>query len=124
MWVLRCTIGEKVQTFGLIRFISVLKTMKRNNTPLSASIQLDDICRPINPSGKYEMPAITHPWLQGSFSIATIASALFHALLSLHKSFPGYNHLAKALFPLRSNVLVNSFNKTKSDNKQLIKYYS
>jgi len=87
--------------------------MKRNKNPLSASIQLDGICRPTNLSGNNALPASSHQWLQEPFSFAIIASALLHACSPLHQSFPGYDHQAKALFPLRNNVAVNSFNKVK-----------
>jgi hypothetical protein len=85
--------------------------MKRNEHPLSASIQLDGICHPTNPSGNNALLASSHQWLQEPISFAIIASALLHACSPLHKSFPGYDLLAKALFPLRSNVAANSFNK-------------
>jgi hypothetical protein len=75
--------------------------MKRNENPLSASIQLDVICRPTNPSGTNALLAASRQWLKESFSFAAIVSALFHVLLPLLQSFPGYDRQAKVLFTLR-----------------------
>jgi len=87
--------------------------MKRNENPLSASIQ-DAICRPTSPSGNSALLAASRQWLQELFPFATIASTLFHAFSPLHQSFPGYDRQVNALLLLRGNVPVNSFNKQKN----------
>jgi hypothetical protein len=86
--------------------------MKRNENPLSASIQLGACCHPTSSTGN-ALLAASRQWLQEPFSFATIASTLFAAFSPLHQSFPGYDQLVKTFFPLRSDVPVNSFNKLK-----------
>jgi hypothetical protein len=97
--------------------------MKRNENPLSASI-VDAICRPTSPSGNSALLAASRQWLQEPFSIAIIASTLFYAFSPLQQSFPGYDSQVKALFPLGSNVMANSFNKLKLILNNRFKYYS
>lgn len=62
--------------------------MKRNETPLNASIFLDAFCSPITLTGNHALPVKSHPWLRNNFFGKTKASALVNYSFPLWKVYP------------------------------------
>jgi hypothetical protein len=67
--------------------------MKRNETPLNASIILDALCSPFTLAGNYALLTQSHPWLRKNYSGKTKAPTLFNNFLPALKSLPGYNNM-------------------------------
>ena len=78
--------------------------MKRNETPLSASI-IDAICSPIILTGNYALLAQSHQWLRKNYSGKTKAPALFNHFLPAHLSLPGYNNMIENIRDVRNLCL-------------------
>lgn len=71
--------------------------MKRNETPLNASIFLDALCSPIILTGNHALLAQSHPWLRKIIFVKTKASALFNLFIPAHQSLTGYNNMIEKI---------------------------
>ena len=113
MWVLRCTIGENWQTLPL-NVISVLKTMKRIETPLQASIRLDAINSPITLAGNSALQVQSPLWLRVTYTCLTKPLTPLDSFLPVFKSFPGYDHINKNSSGATTSAYFKSLNKRKT----------
>lgn len=67
--------------------------MKRNVTPLNASIFLDALCSPIILTGNYALLAQSHHWLRKNYSDKTQTPALLNHFIPTLQSLPGFNNM-------------------------------
>ncbi|HEX6428989.1 MAG TPA: hypothetical protein VF008_14935 [Niastella sp.] len=96
--------------------------MKRNETPLNASIFLDAICSPFILTGNYALLAQSPPWLLKNYSGNTKTSVLFNHFIPAHQNLPGYNNMIENIravknLCLRKNPLNKKYNNIKTDNR-------
>jgi hypothetical protein len=96
--------------------------MKRNETPLNASILFDAICSPIILTGNYELLAQSHPWLRKNYSGNTKTPVLFSHFIPTHQSLSGYNNMIENIravknLCLRKTPLNKKYNNIKTDNR-------
>jgi hypothetical protein len=71
--------------------------MKRNETPLNASIFLDAFCSSITLTGNYALPVPSHPWLRKKFSGKTQTPTLFKHFIPAQQSLSGYNNMIEKI---------------------------
>lgn len=71
--------------------------MKRNETPLNASIFLDAFCSPITLTGNHALPVQSHPWLRNNFFGKTKAPVLVNYFIPALESLPGYNNMIEKI---------------------------
>jgi hypothetical protein len=83
--------------------------MKRNETPSYASIILDEICRPINPTGSHSLLAASIQRLWEKLSCKTNTTLLNH-FIPVQKSLSGYNYLIKNTIVLKDYGLIKPIN--------------
>ena len=76
-------------------FISVLKTMKRIEIPLHASILLDVFNCPVTFTGNTVLQVQSPLWLRVMYACLTKPQTQFASFLPVFNSFPGYYHLIK-----------------------------
>jgi len=79
--------------------------MKRNETPLNASIFLDALCRPITLTGNYALLAQSHPWLRKNYSRKTKTPVLFNHFIPAHQSLSGYNNMIENIRAVKNLCL-------------------
>jgi hypothetical protein len=115
MWLLRCTIGENWQPSSL-NVISVLKTMKRIESPLQASIRLDAFNSPITLTGNSALQVQSPLWLRVTYTCLTKPLTPLASFFPVFKSFPGYDHFIKNSIGATASAYFRSLHKIKTIN--------
>jgi hypothetical protein len=90
-------------------FISVLKTMKRIETPLQASILLDAFCCPVTLTGNHALQVPSYPVLWETISCLAQTATLSNAFLS-QQSFPDVINWSKPLVAVSISDHLNTLN--------------
>jgi hypothetical protein len=94
--------------------------MKRNETPLNASIILDALCSPITLTGNYALPAQSYHWLRKNFSVKPQPHALLNLFIPALQSLPGFNNMLEnrdARNCAHLNPLNKKYKNIHTDNK-------